>query len=234
MTENPFDERAEQVRQNILQIKQNVCHACQDVGRDPAEVQLMAVTKTVPAELVNIAIQEGITLLGENRAQELLQKYDRYASTDQIHFIGHLQRNKVKSIIDKVCMIESVDSLELADEIEKQAAKHSLIMPCLVEVNIGRQESKSGVMPEQAAWLIQKISSYAHLSVQGLMSIPPIEGSAVYFEKLHRLYIDIKQQNIDNVNMHVLSMGMSADYAEAVRHGSTLIRIGTAMFGKRN
>ena len=234
MMGNPFDERAEQVRQNIMQIKQNMYTACQDVGRDPAEVQLMAVTKTVPAELVNIAIQEGITLLGENRAQELLQKYDVYTAKDQIHFIGHLQRNKVKSIIDKVCMIESVGSVELADEIEKQAAKHGLIMPCLVEVNIGKQASKSGVMPEQAAWLIQKISSYAHLSVQGLMSIPPIEGSAAYFEKLHQLYIDIKQQNIDNVNMHVLSMGMSADYAEAIRHGSTLIRIGTAMFGKRN
>lgn len=236
MMENQFDsQRVEQIRANVTRIKANIAQAAQKAERSPQDIQLMAVTKTVPPEYVNVAIQEGVTLLGENRAQELMEKYDAYQlKADHIHFIGHLQRNKVKYIIDKVSMIHSVDSLELAKEIDKQAKKHQLIMPVLVEVNIGRQETKSGVDPNLLEPLLDELSSLGNISVQGLMAIPPAQESEKYFAKMQRLYIDIKAQNRDNIFMNFLSMGMSADYMLAIQYGANIVRVGSAMFGARS
>jgi len=226
------------VVENATELLNAVKQAALDCGRDPQDVTLMAVTKTVAPELVNEAISCGIHLLGENRAQELLEKYDSYEKEGcEIHFIGHLQTNKVKQIIDKVTMIHSVDSLHLAEEINKQAEKHGLIMKILVEVNIGDEESKSGVPADEVEKLLTEIAKLPHISVQGLMCIPPVceknEDSAYYFAKMQQLFIDMRGKKLDNINMSILSMGMSNDYQSAIRYGSNIVRIGTALFGAR-
>ncbi len=226
------------VTANTLELLAEVRQAALGCGRDPTEVTLMAVTKTVAPELVNEAIGCGITLLGENRAQELLEKYAAYDKEKvDIHFIGHLQTNKVRQIIDKVSMIHSVDSVRLAEEIDRQAAKHEKIMNILVEVNIGDEDSKSGVAVDQLEDLLLEISKMSHISVRGLMCIPPvcenIAESAHYFAKMQKVFIDMKQKNMDNINMSILSMGMSNDYKTAIQFGSNIVRIGTAMFGAR-
>ncbi len=226
------------VTANTQELLAAVHQAAVDCGRDPNEVTLMAVTKTVAPELVNEAIENGIHLLGENRAQELLEKYDFYEKENtEIHFIGHLQTNKVRQIIDKVSMIHSVDSLHLAQEIDKQAAKYSKTMDILVEVNIGDEESKSGVSATELPNLLEEIAKLKHISVKGLMCIPPIcendEKNAHYFAKMQKLFIDMKQKNMDNINMSILSMGMSNDYKIAIQYGSNIVRIGTALFGSR-
>ena len=226
------------VTANTQELLAAVRQAAIDCGRDPDEVTLMAVTKTVAPELVNESIANGIHLLGENRAQELLEKYDFYEKENvEIHFIGHLQTNKVRQIIDKVSMIHSVDSLHLAQEIDKQAAKIGKIMNILIEVNIGDEESKSGVSAAELLDLLGKISKLQHISVKGLMCIPPAskndEENAHYFAKMQQLFIDMKQKNMDNINMSILSMGMSNDYKIAIQYGSNIVRIGTALFGSR-
>ena len=226
------------VGENVRRILEDVKQTARACGRDPEEIQVMAVTKTVPPERVNEAIDSGICLLGENRVQEFLEKYASYRKEGvDIHFIGHLQTNKVRQIIDKVSLIHSVDSLRLAQEIEKQAAARGLHMDVLVEVNIGGEESKSGVSPEELEPLLLEIAKFPHISVKGLMTIPPVCENvaeiAHYFAKMQQLFIDMKQKNMDNMNMSILSMGMSKDYKIAIQHGSTLIRIGTAMFGDR-
>lgn len=235
MTEKLIDKRRVQmIKENISQINQKIAAAANSVMRNPTEISLMAVTKTVEPEFVNVAINEGINLLGENRAQELLSKYDAYIlKNESIHFIGHLQRNKVKSIINKVGMIESVDSVELAREIDKQSKKHNLIMPVLIEVNIGLQESKNGVLPENLEQLLYDVSQFENISVQGLMAIPPMENVDKYFKNMQRLYIDIKDKKIDNININHLSIGMSSDYESAIKYGATIVRIGSAIFGNR-
>ena len=168
-------QRQQEVRENVRSILQQVRQTALEAGRDPQQVQVMAVTKTVAPELVNAAIAEGITLLGENKAQELCEKYDSYCKEGvSIHFIGHLQTNKVRQIVDKVCMIESVDSVKLAREIERQCANIGKVMDVLVEVNIGAEESKSGVSPEQLPALLQEIGQFEHIRVRGLMTIPPV------------------------------------------------------------
>ena len=232
-------QRQQEVRENVRSILQQVRQTALEAGRDPQQVQVMAVTKTVAPELVNAAIAEGITLLGENKAQELCEKYDSYCKEGvSIHFIGHLQTNKVRQIVDKVCMIESVDSVKLAREIERQCANIGKVMDVLVEVNIGAEESKSGVSPEQLPALLQEIGQFAHIRVRGLMTIPPVcedeQQVSQYFSQMSQLFIDIKQKKYDNINMEILSMGMSADYPIAVQQGSNIVRIGTAMFGQRN
>ena len=223
---------------NVQELLAEIRQAAVDYGRAPEEVTLMAVTKTVAPELVNEAIGAGITLLGENRAQELLEKYDSYEKDKvEIHFIGHLQTNKVRQIIDKVTMIHSVDSLHLAEEIDKQAAKHGRIMNILIEVNIGDEDSKSGVAAEELETLLIEIGKLPHISVKGLMCIPPIceniADSAHYFAKMQQIFIDMKQKKLDNISMSILSMGMSSDYKAAIQYGSNIVRIGTAMFGAR-
>ena len=231
-------EKSSEIRRNVEAVQEQIGRAAAEAGRDPSEIRLMAVTKTQSAARVNEAIAAGVTLLGENRAQELLEKYDGYDRAGcGIHFIGHLQSNKVRSIVDKVSMIESVDRLSLAQEISRCAQLHGLVMPVLIEVNIGREQSKSGVLPEALPELLEKISLLPGLSVRGLMAIPPnIEDTVQkegYFEQMYRRFIDMKAKKLDNVSMTILSMGLSHDYPLAIRHGSNVVRIGRAWFGDR-
>lgn len=229
----------QEVAQNVQKIAQDVREAALQAGRDPSEVRVMAVTKTVDPVLVNAAIGAGITLLGENKAQELCAKYDSYHKDGvQIHFIGHLQTNKVRQIVDKVSMVESVDSIKLAREIDRHCAAIGKVMDVLLEVNIGREENKTGIFPELLPALLEEAGKLEHIRVRGLMTIPPVceteEEVLQYFSQMRQLFIDIKQKKYDNISMEILSMGMSADYLAAVRCGSNIVRIGTAMFGQRN
>lgn len=201
--------------------------------------RLLLATKTVPAELINYAVTCGTTLIGENRVQELLEKYPRLDREKmEIHFIGRLQTNKVKYIIDKVSMIHSVDSVSLAKEIEKQAAKHDLTMKVLVEVNIGNEPGKSGIPLEETEDFLERIGEFPHVLPCGLMVIPPKnalpEENLHFFEKIYQKFIDIRIKKEDNKNWAVLSAGMSGDYLQAVECGSNLVRLGSAVFGARN
>lgn len=224
---------------NITRIREVVARAAEVSGRQPDDVSIMAVTKTVPAEIVNAAIDQGIRLLGENRAQELCEKYDCYQKDGvDIHFIGHLQTNKVKQIVDKVSMIQSVGTIKLAEEINRQCSRLDKKMNVLIEVNIGREEHKDGVYPDRAEDMIRQIAEkMPMLSVRGLMAIPPLGpgggSDEKYFYQMRQLFIDIMSKNIDNSIMDTLSMGMSGDYDKAVAHGSTMVRLGTALFGAR-
>lgn len=201
--------------------------------------RLLLATKTVPAELINYAVTCGTTLIGENRVQELLEKYPRLDREKmEIHFIGRLQTNKVKYIIDKVSMIHSVDSVSLAKEIEKQAAKHDLTMKVLVEVNIGNEPGKSGIPLEETEDFLERIGEFPHVLPCGLMVIPPKnalpEENLHFFEKIYQKFIDIRIKKEDNKNWAVLSAGMSGDYLQAVKCGSNLVRLGSAVFGARS
>ena len=233
MTERLFD-----IKDNAKALHENINCVAEQYGRKPSDIRLMAVTKTNSVEKVNAAIAAGITLLGENRAQELLQKYDNYHKDNcEIHFIGHLQSNKVKAIINKVNMIETVDRLSLAKEIDRCAKAAGLVMPVLIEVNIGEEASKSGVKPAQLSLLLEQMSQFKNLTVKGLMAIPPNVADNVvkegYFAQMYRHFIDIKAKKIDNVSMDVLSMGMSQDFPLAIKHGSNIVRIGRGLFGER-
>ena len=190
----------------------------------------MAVTKTVAPEIVNRAVELGVTLLGENRVQEFLSKQDAYDSSAEIHFIGHLQTNKVKYIIEPMTMIQSVDSIKLAQEINRLASAHNKVMDILCEVNIGGEDSKSGIAPDGLAELLEAAASMENLRVRGLMTIPPPASGDIFLGRMEELYHKVK----DSYSMDVLSMGMTHDYADAVRHGSTLVRIGTGLFGARD
>ncbi len=231
-------ERCSDIRENYKRITEKIFEAAVSARRDPKDVRLMAVTKTNSAERVNEAISAGVTLLGENRAQELLAKYDDYHSENcDIHFIGHLQSNKVKSVTDKVDMIQSVDRLSLLKELDRCCCDINKIMPVLIEVNIGREESKSGVMPEDLEDFAALASQFSNIKVCGLMTIPPNSKNNAeterYFEQMHRHFIDIKTKKMDNISMDVLSMGMSDDFQLAVKHGSNIVRIGRGLFGER-
>ena len=207
---------------------------------DESKVTLMAVTKTVPVDRINIAIEEGgIRHIGENRVQELLQKYDHLALRDQlhIHLIGSLQTNKVKYIIDKVELIQSVDSVRLVNEIQKQASKIGKIQNILVEVNIGGEESKGGISPEDLPEILSHIKNCPNVCWKGLMCIPPIcsteDELKPYFTSMKKLLVDNVDKKLDNINDYILSMGMSSDYIVAVQCGSNMIRVGSAIFGSR-
>ena len=225
------------VIENLKVIRDKVAAAAEKSGRKAEDVRIMAVTKTVAPELVNVAINNGISLLGENRVQEYLDKKDSYIPNTETHFIGHLQTNKVKYIIDKVSMIQSVDSIKLAKEISKCAIKNNLTMDILVEINIGDEESKSGIEAEKAEELVREIAELEAIRVKGIMSIPPIcekkEQSLDYFSRLRQIFVDIGAKNIDNVYMEYLSMGMSQDFEAAIEMGSNIVRIGSALFGQR-
>ena len=231
-------ERCSDIRENYKRITEKIFEAAVSAQRDPASVRLMAVTKTNSAERVNEAISAGVTLLGENRAQELLAKYGYYNKSGcEIHFIGHLQSNKVKSVIDKVSMVQSVDRFSLLKEIDRCSVEIGKITPILIEVNIGREESKSGVMPEALDDFVELTSQFSGVKVCGLMTIPPnsknITETERYFEQMHRRFIDIKAKKMDNISMDILSMGMSEDFQLAVKHGSNIVRIGRGLFGER-
>ena len=209
------------------------------LGELDGRARLLLATKTVPAEIINYAVTCGTNLIGENRVQELLEKYDSLDREKmEIHFIGHLQTNKVKYIIDKVSMIHSVDSLSLAKEIDKQASKHGITMKVLVEVNIGNEEGKSGISLEETESFVDSLGDFPHLSLCGLMVIPPKtefpEENLHFFEKIYQKFIDISQKKEDNKNWTVLSAGMSGDYLQAVSKGANLVRVGSGVFGARS
>ena len=193
----------------------------------------MAVTKTVEPEKINYAIQQGVKLLGENRVQEFISKKDMYDKSAQVHFIGHLQTNKVKYIINDVSLIQSVDSVKLAGEINRLAVKNNKTMDVLVEVNVGDEITKSGVALNDCTELVKSISEFENVHIKGLMAIPPIGCGEDVFEKMHELYLRIGEMKLKNVEMDILSMGMSGDYELAIKHGSNLVRIGTKLFGAR-
>ncbi|MBQ3501989.1 MAG: YggS family pyridoxal phosphate-dependent enzyme [Oscillospiraceae bacterium] len=222
---------------NVRETFERISAAAEKAGRDPSEIRLMAVTKTVAPEKINEAIKSGCDLLGENRVQELLEKYESYDKSAEIHFIGRLQTNKVKYIVDKVTMIESVDSIKLAEEIEKRCSKIDKIMDILLEVNIAKEESKGGFSPEEIPSVSEKIRDFPHLRLRGLMTIgrfgAEIEETRQYFEKMRHLLVDIKTKNIDNIYINILSMGMSGDYELAVSEGATIVRVGRGLFGER-
>lgn len=221
------------IRENYKRIQYDIEETKAKYRKPDDEIRFMAVTKTVPPEIINTAIDCGITLLGENRVQEYLEKKDYYSSDAEVQFIGHLQTNKVKYIIDSVSMIQSVGSLKLAEEINRQAEKRALVKDVLIEVNIGGEESKSGILLSMLDDLLYQVSQMNNVHVKGLMTIPPKEDTEKYFYKMQELFIDICEKKIDNIDMSVLSMGMSADYTTAIKYGSNLIRIGTKLFGAR-
>lgn len=222
---------------NVRETFEKISEAAKKSGREPAEIRLMAVTKTVAPEKINEAIKAGCNLLGENKVQELLEKYESYDKSAEIHFIGRLQTNKVKYIVDKVSMIESVDSIKLAEEIEKRCGKIDKTMDILLEVNIANEESKGGFSPEEIVAVSEKIKDFPHLRLRGLMTIgrfgAEIEETLQYFEKMRHLLVDIRAKNIDNIYINILSMGMSADYELAVSEGATIVRVGRGLFGER-
>jgi len=222
----------ENVCENYRRVLSEVMEAKAKYRENDEAVRLMAVTKTVPAETVNNVISFGADLLGENRVQEYLEKKERYLPAE-IHFIGHLQTNKIKYIIDYVECIHSVDSISLAEEISKAAVKHGKVMNILAEVNIGREDTKSGVYPEQLEELAVKISALPGIKLRGLMAIPPKKESDIYFGRMQEIFEKLGEKSIDNVSMDVLSMGMSADYVNAIKYGSNIVRIGSAIFGAR-
>lgn len=227
---------AEEFDLNYQGVLKRLKSAAEKSGRDISEITLLAATKTVDADTINYAIEKGITHIGENRVQELLSKQELLRPAHS-HFIGHLQTNKVKDIIDKVEMIESVDSIRLANEISKQAQKRGIIMDVLLEINIGGEESKSGFSPEDAEKAVGEVAKLDGIRVKGLMTIPPAtdlpEESRKYFREMYKLFIDIRGKNIDNSSMSVLSMGMSNDFDIAVEEGANLVRVGTSLFGRR-
>ena len=234
MTEKSW---ADMLNENYKIIKERFDEAVLKSGRKEGEVTLLAATKTVPPEIINSAIDLGITHIGENRVQEFLSKDNEVTRDVHRHFIGHLQTNKVRDIVGRVEMIQSVHSLKLAAEIGKQSLKQGIITDVLAEINIGKEESKSGFSPESAMEEIEKMGQIEGIRIKGLMSIPPIcenhREIHTYFTNLRKLFIDIKAKTLDNVNMEILSMGMSDDFETAIECGSNLVRIGTALFGKR-
>ncbi len=223
--------------QNYEEITEKIALAAQKSGRTSGDITLLAATKTVPANVINHAISSGITHIGENRVQEFLQKEPDLTKNVHKHFIGHLQTNKVKDIVGKVELIQSVDSIKLAKVIAEQSIKKGLVTEVLAEVNIGLEPSKSGFMPDAVLEAVHQISEIKGISLAGLMAIPPIcdnlQKNIQYFDEMYKLFIEIKDKKIYN-NIKVLSMGMSDDYETAICCGSNMVRLGTALFGRRN
>lgn len=226
------------LKESLEQVRQNIRNACERAGRDPSEVTLIAVSKTKPNEMLQEAYDAGVRVFGENKVQELVGKMDSLPDDIEWHMIGHLQRNKVKYIAGRVALIHSVDSFRLAEEINIQAKKRGIIIPILVEVNIGEESSKFGVHADDAMELVRQIAELNGVSVKGLMTIAPYvvdsEENRPLFHKIRELAIDIRNENIDNVSMDILSMGMTNDYEVAVEEGATLVRVGTGIFGERH
>ena len=226
------------IKENLEEVEARITRACERSGRERSEVTLISVSKTKPAEMLQEAYDAGSRDFGENKPQEIREKYPQLPTDIRWHMIGHLPRNKIKYIIDKVCMIHSVDSIRLAEAIDEEAKKHGIVMPVLIEVNVAEEESKFGVHLDEVESLIRQISELSNIQVQGLMTIAPFtenaEDNRIYFRKLRNLYVDIKDKNIDNVNMCNLSMGMTGDYEVAVEEGATMVRVGTGIFGARS
>lgn len=226
------------LKDQLQEVEKRIQAACDRAGRKREEVTLIAVSKTKPVETLQEAYDLGVRIFGENKVQELTAKYEALPKDIHWHMIGHLQTNKVKYIIDKAELIHSVDSLKLAETIEKEAAKHDRIADILVEVNVAEEESKFGMKMEEVIPFVEKVSAFPHVRVRGLMTIAPFvedpEENRSIFADLHKLYIDIKKKNHDNDTVSVLSMGMTNDYEVAIEEGATMVRVGTGIFGARN
>lgn len=226
------------IQEQMKNVEEKICRACERSGRKREEVTLIAVSKTKPIEDLKEAYACGARFFGENKVQEITEKYPQMPADVQWHMIGHLQRNKVKYIVDKVALIHSVDSLRLAQTIQTEAEKHQVTVPILLEVNVAEEESKFGVSVAETLPLAQQISSLPNVHIEGLMTIAPYvdepEENRWIFKKMKQLSIDIRQKNIDNVDMYVLSMGMTGDYEVAIEEGATMVRVGTGIFGSRN
>ena len=226
------------LRENLQEVEQRIADACRRAGRKREEVTLIAVSKTKPAEMLKEAYDLGVRVFGENKVQELTEKYDLLPDDIRWHMIGHLQTNKVKYLIGKTELIHSVDSLKLAKVIEKESEKKECITDILVEVNVAEEESKFGLKMEEVIPFIENAAQFPHINVRGLMTIAPFvenpEKNRTIFADLHKLYVDIKEKNIDNDTVSILSMGMTNDYEVAIEEGATMVRIGTGIFGARD
>lgn len=226
------------VCENYRAVEEKVINACKRAGRNREEVTLIAVSKTKPVSMLEELLPLGVLDFGENKVQELTAKEEVLPKNIRWHMIGHLQRNKVKYVIDKACMIHSVDSLRLAREISKEAVKHGLVMPVLIEVNVAGEESKFGVSVGETPALVEEVSKLPGIQINGLMTIAPYvedpEENREIFRNLRKLSVDIREKNFDNVTMSVLSMGMTGDYEVAIEEGATHVRVGTGIFGERN
>lgn len=222
----------------LKEVEAKIQAACDRAGRKREEVTLIAVSKTKPIEMLQEAYDLGVRVFGENKVQEITAKYDALPDDIHWHMIGHLQTNKVKYIIDKTVLIHSVDSVHLAKQIEKEAAKRNLTAQILIQVNIAEEETKFGLDTEELLQIIMEISKFPHVHIRGLMTSAPFvadpEENRCYFKKLHELFVDIGKKNIDNVTMDILSMGMTNDYEVAIEEGATMVRVGTGIFGERN
>lgn len=226
------------IAENIAQVQKKIDNACEKAGRDRSEVTLIAVSKTKPVSMLQEAYAYGCRDFGENKVQELVEKYERMPEDIRWHMIGHLQRNKVKYIVGKVFLIHSVDSLRLAEEISKESVKKQVVTSVLLEVNVAKEKSKFGMTTsEEVTALVRQVAALPAIAVKGLMTIAPYvedpEENRQYFHALRQLSVDIMRKNIDNVSMNVLSMGMTGDYETAVGEGATYVRVGTGIFGER-
>ena len=226
------------LKENLLEVQNNIKKACDKVGRDVSEVTLIAVSKTKPVDMLMEVYDAGMRTFGENKVQEMMDKEAVMPQDIKWHMIGHLQRNKVKYLMGKVTLIHSVDSFRLAEEISTQSVKHGVYTDVLVEINIAEEESKFGISKEETIQLITDISKLPNIRIQGLMTIAPFvddpEDNRKYFKQIKELSVDIKNKNIDNVSMGILSMGMTGDYMVAIEEGATMVRVGTGIFGERN
>ena len=226
------------LKENLQKVEERIAAACMRAGRRREDVTLIAFSKTKPVDMLREAYDLGIRVFGENKVQELTEKYDRLPEDIRWHMIGHLQTNKVKYIVGKTELIHSVDSLKLAEMIEKESQKHGCVTDILVEVNVAEEESKFGLRMEEVIPFIEKIVQYPHINVRGLMTIAPFvenpEENRTIFADLHKLYVDIKEKNIDNGTVSILSMGMTNDYEVAIEEGATMVRVGTGIFGARD
>ena len=223
--------------ENLQEVERNIQEACKKANRSRDEVTLIAVSKTKPISMLKEIYDLGVRNFGENKVQELCEKHPQMPEDLNCHLIGHLQRNKVKNIIDKATLIHSVDSIRLAETIEKEAAKKDLIVDILMEVNVAEEESKFGLKVEEVIPAIETIATFPHIRIRGLMTIAPFvenpEENRSIFARLQKLSVDIRSKNIDNVNVDILSMGMTNDYQVAIEEGATMIRVGTGIFGAR-
>jgi len=226
-----------QLKDNLQVIYENIAKAAQKSGRNAEDITLVAVTKTIDVEYIKQAYDLGLRDFGENRVQELLTKIDKLPADINWHMIGHLQKNKVRNIFDKACLIHSVDSEKLAVEINKKSEKNNIISNILIEINIAEEDSKNGIFLQNAPILIEHIQSLSNIRIKGLMCVAPFveksEQNRIYFEKMRKLFLDIKAKQEHNVDMRFLSMGMSGDYEIAIEEGANIIRVGTSLFGAR-
>lgn len=226
------------IKENLAEVEERIRNACKKSGRSRDDVTLIAVSKTKPVSMIQEVMEEGIIDFGENKPQEMKEKYESLPKNLRWHMIGHLQRNKVKYVVPRACLIHSVDSLRLAEEISSQAVRDELTVPILIEVNVAEEDSKYGVTVPETEALIRQIAPLPGLAVRGLMTIAPFvenaEDNRPVFEKLRKLAVDIKSKSIDNVTMCELSMGMTGDYQVAIEEGATMVRVGTGIFGERH